>query len=59
MSHLSVAGKPLSVLDGVPIAVKDEIDCLPYATTGTRITNNKVKLIAVVSLGWSPNCCKG
>ncbi|KAG0628391.1 hypothetical protein M758_1G023100 [Ceratodon purpureus] len=27
-------GKPLSVLDGVPIAVKDEIDCLPYATTG-------------------------
>lgn len=27
-------GKPLSVLDGVPIAVKDEIDCLPYPTTG-------------------------
>lgn len=27
-------GQPLSVLDGVPIAVKDEIDCLPYATTG-------------------------
>ncbi|XP_011624340.1 fatty acid amide hydrolase isoform X2 [Amborella trichopoda] len=27
-------GQPLSVLDGVPIAVKDEIDCLPYPTTG-------------------------
>lgn len=27
-------GQPLSVLDGVPFAVKDEIDCLPYATTG-------------------------
>ncbi|KAL3700726.1 hypothetical protein R1sor_018748 [Riccia sorocarpa] len=27
-------GEPLSVLDGVPVAVKDEIDCLPYPTTG-------------------------
>ncbi|PWA69414.1 amidase [Artemisia annua] len=27
-------GKPISVLDGVPIAVKDEIDCMPYPTTG-------------------------
>ncbi|KAK9735555.1 hypothetical protein RND81_04G212500 [Saponaria officinalis] len=27
-------GKPLSVLDGVPIAIKDEIDCTPYPTTG-------------------------
>ncbi|KAK7247617.1 hypothetical protein RIF29_42503 [Crotalaria pallida] len=27
-------GEPLSVLDGVPIAIKDEIDCLPYPTTG-------------------------
>ncbi|XP_021772630.1 fatty acid amide hydrolase-like isoform X2 [Chenopodium quinoa] len=27
-------GKPLSVLDGVPIAIKDEIDCNPYPTTG-------------------------
>ncbi|XP_055959642.1 fatty acid amide hydrolase-like isoform X5 [Mercurialis annua] len=27
-------GEPLSVLDGVPIAVKDEIDCTPYPTTG-------------------------
>ncbi|KAH9310157.1 hypothetical protein KI387_038068, partial [Taxus chinensis] len=31
-------GEPLSVLDGVPIAVKDEIDCLPYPTT--RATRN-------------------
>ncbi|KAI5068521.1 hypothetical protein GOP47_0016866 [Adiantum capillus-veneris] len=27
-------GTQLSILDGVPIAVKDEIDCLPYPTTG-------------------------
>ncbi len=32
------AGKPLSVLDGVPIAVKDELDMVPYPTTlGTSI----------------------
>ncbi|CAL2257494.1 unnamed protein product [Prunus armeniaca] len=27
-------GVPISALDGVPIAIKDEIDCLPYPTTG-------------------------
>lgn len=27
-------GAPLSALDGVLVAVKDEIDCLPYPTTG-------------------------
>lgn len=27
-------GEPISSLDGVPIAVKDEIDCIPYPTTG-------------------------
>ncbi|KAK9265597.1 hypothetical protein L1049_019667 [Liquidambar formosana] len=27
-------GNPISVLDGVPIAIKDEIDCTPYPTTG-------------------------
>ncbi|XP_020588940.1 fatty acid amide hydrolase-like [Phalaenopsis equestris] len=27
-------GTPISVLDGVLIAVKDEIDCMPYPTTG-------------------------
>jgi len=31
------SNKPLSVLDGVPVAVKDEIDMVPYPTTvGTR-----------------------
>ncbi len=25
-------GRPLSVLDGVPIAIKDELDCVPYST---------------------------
>ena len=30
-------GKPLSVFDGVPLAVKDEVDMVPYGTTvGTR-----------------------
>jgi Asp-tRNA(Asn)/Glu-tRNA(Gln) amidotransferase A subunit family amidase len=27
------AGRPLSVLDGVPVAVKDEVDMVPYPTT--------------------------
>ncbi|KAL9393494.1 hypothetical protein Peur_012779 [Populus x canadensis] len=27
-------GEPISALDGVPIAIKDEIDCSPYPTTG-------------------------
>lgn len=31
---LCCSGQALSVLDGVPIAIKDEIDCLPYPTTG-------------------------
>lgn len=31
------AGEPISVLDGIPIAVKDEIDCMPYPTTGNFI----------------------
>ncbi len=31
------AGQPLSLLDGVPVAIKDEIDQTPYPTTvGTR-----------------------
>ncbi len=30
-------GKPLSLFDGVPVAVKDEVDMVPYPTTvGTR-----------------------
>ncbi len=32
------AGKALSWLDGVPVLIKDELDCVPYATSvGTRI----------------------
>ena len=27
------AGRPLSPLDGVPFAVKDSVDALPYPTT--------------------------
>lgn len=31
------AGRPLSLFDGVPVAVKDEVDQVPYGTTvGTR-----------------------
>lgn len=30
-------GEPISILDGVPIAVKDEIDCMPYPTTGKTL----------------------
>lgn len=31
------AGEPLSILDGVPVAVKDEVDQVPYPTTvGTK-----------------------
>jgi len=30
-------GKPLSVFDGVPVAIKDEVDMIPYPTTvGTK-----------------------
>ncbi|XP_057815301.2 fatty acid amide hydrolase isoform X2 [Cryptomeria japonica] len=38
-------GEPLSVLDGVPIAVKDEIDCLPYPTTGGTKWLHKVRKV--------------
>eukprot|EP00762_Andalucia_godoyi_P002618 ANDGO_03409.mRNA.1 Fatty acid amide hydrolase len=35
-------GKPLSILDGVPIAVKDETDCLPYVTeAGTHLVSRQ------------------
>ncbi|MEJ5201862.1 MAG: amidase, partial [Anaerolineales bacterium] len=35
-------GRPLSLLDGVPIAVKDEIDQMPFPTTvGTRFLGKK------------------
>eukprot|EP01018_Ginkgo_biloba_P000931 Gb_10455 [translate_table: standard] len=38
-------GEPLSVLDGVPIAVKDEIDCLPYPTTGGTKWLHKIRKV--------------
>lgn len=35
-------GRPLGVLDGVPIAVKDELDMVPYPTTaGTRFLGKR------------------
>lgn len=36
-------GEPISVLDGIPIAVKDEIDCMPYPTTGGSKWLHKVR----------------
>ncbi|KAL7618383.1 hypothetical protein Lser_V15G03075 [Lactuca serriola] len=36
-------GEAISVLDGVPIAVKDEIDCMPYPTTGGSKWLHKVR----------------
>ncbi|KAH7440789.1 hypothetical protein KP509_03G010700 [Ceratopteris richardii] len=36
-------GNPLSVLDGVFMAVKDEIDCLPYGTRGGTTWFHKVR----------------
>ncbi|KAJ0450128.1 putative fatty acid amide hydrolase [Helianthus annuus] len=36
-------GESISVLDGVPIAIKDEIDCLPYPTTGGTKWLHKVR----------------
>ncbi|XP_057770170.1 fatty acid amide hydrolase-like [Salvia miltiorrhiza] len=36
-------GEPISVLDGVPVAVKDEIDCMPYPTTGGTKWMQKVR----------------
>jgi hypothetical protein len=29
------AGKSLSILDGILLAVKDDVDCLPHPSTGT------------------------
>lgn len=35
-------GKPISVFDGVPVAIKDEFDMVPYPTTvGTRVLGRK------------------
>ncbi|KAL0449865.1 UNVERIFIED_CONTAM: Fatty acid amide hydrolase [Sesamum latifolium] len=36
-------GEPISILDGVPVAIKDEIDCMPYPTTGGTKWMHKVR----------------
>ncbi|TVY37475.1 Fatty acid amide hydrolase [Lachnellula occidentalis] len=43
------AGKPLSIIDGVPVAVKDECDVAGYRTTYGRKTNDALFLIAEAS----------
>ncbi|XWS44634.1 hypothetical protein CRYUN_Cryun15aG0065000 [Craigia yunnanensis] len=37
------SGEPISALDGVPIAIKDEIDCSPYPTIGGTKWLQKVR----------------
>ena len=52
------SGEPISVLDGVPVAIKDEIDCLPYPTTGSLIGNFFAKSPVFKSLNISLHCSK-
>lgn len=33
------AGNPLSILDGIFVAIKDDIDCLPHPSKGKIIVN--------------------
>ncbi|XP_027178605.1 fatty acid amide hydrolase-like isoform X2 [Coffea eugenioides] len=42
-THRYERGEQISVLDGVLIAIKDEIDCLPYPTTGGTKWLHKVR----------------
>ncbi|XP_042493695.1 fatty acid amide hydrolase-like isoform X2 [Macadamia integrifolia] len=42
-THRYERGELISVLDGVPITVKDEIDCLPYPTTGGTRSLHKIR----------------
>ncbi|OVA03745.1 Amidase [Macleaya cordata] len=42
-THRYEQGKPISILDGVPIAIKDEIDCMPYPTTGGTTWLHKLR----------------
>ena len=44
------AGKMLSVLDGVPLAVKDDIDCLPHPSTGAESLRKLVSTLRIISL---------
>ncbi|KAK9834816.1 hypothetical protein WJX81_000884 [Elliptochloris bilobata] len=39
------AGKPLSALDGVPYAVKDDTDALPYSTTGGTTYMASIRMV--------------
>ncbi|XP_078436975.1 fatty acid amide hydrolase-like [Wolffia australiana] len=38
-------GKPLSILDGIFIAVKDDVDCFPHPTKGGTIWYDKVRFV--------------
>ncbi|EFJ20697.1 hypothetical protein SELMODRAFT_108353 [Selaginella moellendorffii] len=36
-------GNPISILDGIFIAIKDDIDCLPYETNGASVWVKKIR----------------
>ncbi|KAJ0970503.1 hypothetical protein J5N97_023380 [Dioscorea zingiberensis] len=38
-------GNPLSILDGIFMAIKDDIDCLPYPTKGATVWMHKVRIV--------------
>ncbi|XP_038975380.1 LOW QUALITY PROTEIN: fatty acid amide hydrolase [Phoenix dactylifera] len=38
-------GKPLSILDGIFMAIKDDIDCYPYLTKGATTWFHKVRAV--------------
>lgn len=42
-THRFKEGKPLSILDGIFVAIKDDIDCLPYPSKGGTTWFHKVR----------------
>ncbi|MCO5580651.1 hypothetical protein L7F22_034521 [Adiantum nelumboides] len=46
-THRFLKGTPLSILDGVFMAVKDEIDCLPYGTRAAGVQMDPAKIEAI------------
>jgi len=37
MLGVSCVGNPISVLDGIFVTIKDDIDCLPHPTNGESV----------------------
>lgn len=45
ITHVRHAGAPLSVLDGIFIAIKDDIDCYPHPSKGMYVSFNHISQI--------------